>query len=92
MAAVVLRICAPSFSDVRGIRHTVEVEAKSLYEAVVLGVRRFRQDPWIQQVGEATVLEIEVREPATRHSLTLAHVERLDRSNFSNAAGSEQES
>ena len=56
-----LRICAVSFTDVRGIRHTVEVQAESLFEAAILGVRAFRGDPWIEHVGPATVLDIEVR-------------------------------
>jgi hypothetical protein len=29
--------CIVSYLDISGIRHTVEVEADSLYEAVVLG-------------------------------------------------------
>jgi len=48
---VTLRICAVSFADVRGIRHTVEVQAESLFEAAILGVRTFRGDPWIEHVG-----------------------------------------
>jgi hypothetical protein len=75
-AAVPVRICAVSFGDARGIRHSVEVEAESLYEAAVLAVARFRKDPWIEPVGDATPLQIEVREPATTHSISLAHVER----------------
>ncbi len=71
-----IRVCAVSFIDVRGIRHTAEVEAESLYEAVVLGVARFRKDPWIERVGEATVLEVEVREPSAKHALSLQQVER----------------
>ena len=75
-SAVALRTCTVSFKDVRGIRHSVDVEAESLYEAAVLAVKRFRQDPWIEQVGTATVLDVEVREPATKHSISLQQVER----------------
>ena len=46
--AVPIRICAVSFADVRGIRHTVEVQAESLFEAAILGVRTFKGDPWIE--------------------------------------------
>ena len=46
--AVTLRVCAVSFADVRGIRHTVEVQAESLFEAAILGVRTFKGDPWIE--------------------------------------------
>jgi len=71
-----MRICAVSFADVRGIRHTVEVHAESLFEAAVLAVRTFKGDPWIEHVGPATVLEIEVREPTARHAITMAQVQR----------------
>lgn len=71
-----VRACLVSFTDTRGIRHSAEVEAESLYEAVVVAVTRFRRDPWMEQVGDATVLDVEVREPATRHSLSLKQVER----------------
>ena len=46
-----LKQCAVSFTDVRGIRHTVDVEAESLYEAAVQGIRRLNQDPWIERIG-----------------------------------------
>ena len=71
-----VRACIVSFTDARGIRHSADVEAESLYEAVILAVKRFRQDPWMEPVGEATVLDVEIREPCTKHSLTLRQVER----------------
>src|ERR1700675_1672409 len=74
--AVPVRICAVSFADVRGIRHTVEVQAESLFEGAILGVRTLRGDPWIEHVGPATVLDIEVREPAAKHAITMMQVER----------------
>jgi hypothetical protein len=71
-----LKQCAVSFTDVRGIRHTADVEAESLYEAAVQGIRRLNQDPWIERIGPSTKLEIEVREPSARHMLTVEQVER----------------
>ena len=71
-----VRACTVSYKDSRGIRHGVEVDAESLYEAVVLAVRRFREDLWSEQVAPGTVLDIEVREPAVSHSLSLQQVER----------------
>ena len=65
-----------SFLDVRGIRHGVDVEAESLYEAAVLAVRRLRQDPWIHQIGPATPLDVVVSEPGTHHTITLQQIER----------------
>ena len=71
-----LRLCAVSFADVRGIRHTVEVQAESLFEGAILAVRTFRGDPWIEHVGPATVLDIEVRESVAKHAITMMQVER----------------
>ena len=71
-----LRTCAVSFVDVRGIRHVAEVQAESLYEAAILGIRVFKGDPWIDHVGPATVLDVEVREPAAKHGITLQQIQR----------------
>jgi hypothetical protein len=71
-----LKQCAVSFTDVRGIRHSADVEAESLFEAAVQGIRRLNQDPWIERIGPGTKLEIDVREPAARHVLTVEQVER----------------
>jgi hypothetical protein len=71
------RSCTVSFKDVRGVRHSVDVEAESLYEAAVLAVRRLREDPFVERVVSATVLDVEARDPSTtRHSISLQQVER----------------
>ena len=70
------RTCSVSFVDQRGIRHAVDVQADSLYEAAVLAIQAFRQDPWLERVGAGTVLDIEVRAPATKHAISLQQVER----------------
>lgn len=71
-----LKLCAVSFTDMRGIKHSAEVEAESLYEAAVQGIRRLNQDPWMERIGRGTKLEIEVREPAVKHALSVEQVER----------------
>ena len=71
-----IRACFVSFADARGIRHGVEVEAESLFEAVVLAVKRLNHEVWIEKIGPATILDVEVREPSTRHSISLQQVER----------------
>ena len=71
-----MRICEVSFQDARGIRHTAQVQAESLYEAAILGIRLFREDPWLEVVGPGTVLDIEAREPGTKHAISLQQVER----------------
>jgi hypothetical protein len=62
--------------DVRGIRHVVEVQAESLFEAAILGMRVFNGDRWIDHVGPATVFNVEVREPAANHAITLHQIQR----------------
>ncbi len=73
---VPLRACSVSFVDIRGIRHVAEVQAESLFEAAILGMRVFKGDPWIEHVGPATVFDVEVREPATRHAISLHQIQR----------------
>jgi len=48
----------------------------TLYEAAILATRTFKAEPWIENIGPATSLEIEIREPTTKHSITLRQVER----------------
>jgi hypothetical protein len=55
---VPLRPCIVSFKDTRGIRHSTEVEAESLYEAAVMGIRRLNDDPWLEKIGPVTVLDV----------------------------------
>lgn len=38
--------------------------------------KRHRGDPWMEHVGPATVLDIEVRELASKHAITMMQVER----------------
>ena len=70
-----VRACSVSFKGASGIRHGVEIEAESVFEAAVKAVARFRADPWMEQVGPGTPLDIEVGEPAMKHSISLQQVE-----------------
>jgi len=66
-----MALCIVSFVDWSRIRHSVEVEADGLFEAVVLAVKTFKQhdcDP-----GDATLIEVEVRSSVT-HTITLRRV------------------
>ncbi len=71
-----VKACSVSFTDIRGITHTAEVEAESLYEAAVQGIRRLNQDPWLERIGPGTKLEIEIREPSAKHAITVEQVQR----------------
>jgi hypothetical protein len=70
------RICIVSFKDARGIQHSTEVEADSLYEAAVVGITRLNHDPWLEKIASSTTLENEVRSPGTKHALSLQQIER----------------
>jgi hypothetical protein len=63
--------CIVSFVDLDGIRHSVEVEAEGLYEALVLGLCAFRKHEL--EPGGLTQLEVEVRSSVT-HTLTVTKV------------------
>ena len=62
-----------SYVDTDGIRHSVEVEAGSLYEAAALGMKAFK-DHELEPAG-LTQLEVEIRTSIT-HSLTVKQFEQ----------------
>ena len=69
---VSLRSCTVSFTGPSGVVHTVEVVAESLYEAAVLGLNVLKRDGWVEAVAPGTTLHVQVREPATMHSVRRA--------------------
>ena len=69
---VPVRPCVVSFSDPEGFRHSVEVEAESLYEAVVLATRAFREHDC--KPGAGSLLEVEVKSPNVTHAVTMRRV------------------
>ena len=61
-------MCFVSYLDTAGIRHTVEVDAESLYEAAELAIRAFKEHD-CEPVG-MNQLEVEIRKSIT-HTLTV---------------------
>jgi hypothetical protein len=59
--------CIVSFVDTEGIRHTVEVQAESLFEAAALAIRTFKQHDC--EPGLITQLDVEIRSCIT-HTVT----------------------
>jgi hypothetical protein len=53
--------CVVSFVDIEGFRHTIEVEAESLFEAGVLAIRAFNQNGC--PPGYVSELKVEIRSP-----------------------------
>jgi hypothetical protein len=76
LAVVAGRICTVSYVGLSGIRHCVDVEAESLYEAAVLALRRFREDIWGEAIGTGLALDVEVKAPGNKYSVTVQQVER----------------
>jgi hypothetical protein len=74
--AVALRTCTVSFTGPSGVRHSVEVTAESIYEAAALGVSALKNSGWVDAIAPGTELEIEVRESATCHRLTVQQIRR----------------
>lgn len=81
---VALRTCAVTFTDHRGARHTVEVSAESLFEAAALGLGQLRACDWLDVIGPAARLEVEVKAVPVRHEISVAHVLRWCESSAAN--------
>ena len=71
--SVRMAACVVSFVDTEGIRHTVEVDAESLFEAAALAMRTFRQHDC--EPGLITKLEVEIRS-AVIHTVTPKRVQQ----------------
>lgn len=71
-----VQTCSVTVTDISGIRHTVEVSAESLFEAAAQAIAIFRKAPWMDEVGPATRLEVEVRNPSVRHAVTVMQIEK----------------
>ncbi len=63
--------CIVSYLDISSIRHTVEVQADSLFEAIVLAVVAFKEHDC--EPGELRQIDVEIRKSVT-HTLTLGRV------------------
>lgn len=59
-----------------GVRHSVDLTADTLYEAAALGLKLLRQDSWLEPIGPATRLVVEVMQPAVKHEVTLQQIQR----------------
>jgi hypothetical protein len=63
--------CRVSFRDSEGVEHAVEVEARTLYEAVGLAIDRFRRGEHVRYDPKGLhEFTVQSREPGTEHRLT----------------------
>ena len=70
------RACVVSLVDNRGVRHSVDVTADTLFESAAIGLQLLREHDWVDQPGPATRLEITVNHPSVRHEVTVRQIER----------------
>jgi len=70
---VTARACIVSFTGPDGLRHSVTVQAETLYEAVVLAIRAFREHHCAP--GAASQLDVEARTPGVTHTVSVAKVQ-----------------
>jgi hypothetical protein len=69
---VPVRTCTVSFADSEGIRHSVNVQAETLYEAVALAIPAFGEHHCLP--GPASQMEVEARSPSVTHQVSMAKV------------------
>ena len=73
LSYVPARTCTVSFTGPDGIRHSVNVQAETLYEAVVLAIRAFREHDCAP--GAGSDLDVEARSPGVTHTVSMAKVQ-----------------
>lgn len=61
--------------DAGGTEHSVEITARSLYEAVGRALEILRAHEWVDGVGRNWALSVAVRNPEVTHSVRLADFE-----------------
>ena len=71
-----LKACTVSCTGPSGVCHSVEVSGESLYEAAIIGFNLLKQDGWVDPIAPGTRLEIQVKHPATTHSVSLSQLRR----------------
>jgi len=78
---VALRTCNVSHRDAIGVEHTVEVTARSLYEAAGRGLHILRQNDWIDGIYQNSTITIAVKEPEVEHKVRVRDFENWLASN-----------
>jgi hypothetical protein len=67
-----LRSCRVTVTDVNGVKHSAEVTASTLYEAVALGLAAIRGHDWGAEIPEGlNIVDVSVSEIVVTHSVML---------------------
>ena len=67
-----MKLCVVSFIDLGGIRHSVEVQADSMYDAAAAALESFHEHDC--SPARSSVLEVQVRSAVT-HTLSVKRLE-----------------
>ena len=71
-----LRTCRVTCRDSKGVEHTVEVTADSLYEAVARGLSALRDADWVGDTGHGqTTITVVVKQPELEHIVRMRDFE-----------------
>src|SRR6266851_1465036 len=72
-----MRTCKVSCFDLKEVKHTVEVSAGSVYEAVAQALRIFRDNEWAEDIGRGqTPITVKVKHPEIEHTVRVQDFER----------------
>jgi hypothetical protein len=67
-----VRSCRVAIKDMDGVKHTVEVTAETLYEAVALGLVAVRGNDWVMGIAQGlNIVEVSVVDVPIKHSVKL---------------------
>lgn len=70
-----MKPCTVTFTDLNGLRHSVDLEADSVYEAAVLALQAFKKAAFVEvPPGIATRFQVSVREAVVTHEVPLLKV------------------
>ena len=67
-----VRSCKVTVKDMKGVDHTVDVTAATLYEAVALGIAAIRSDDWVTEIAQGlNTVNVRVTNVAVEHEVRL---------------------
>jgi len=70
--AMSLRLCRVTVCDLEGVKHSVEVTASALYEAVALGLVAIREHDWAGEIAEGlNTVDVSVTSVPVMHSVKM---------------------
>jgi hypothetical protein len=67
-----VRSCRVTLKDMDGVKHTVEVTAETLYEAVALGLVALRGNDWVMGIAQGlNTVQVSVVDIPIEHSVKI---------------------